>query len=235
MNIHLLLCDHIREQLQAEYGDYDDVFERFFADINPQVQLIVHRVCDGVFPSAAQLANADYFVLTGSKFSAFDELDWIIQLRTLVQQLFADGKKIAGICFGHQLIATALGGECERSEQGWGVGVHTYTTASDPLLRQRELKLIVTHQDQVTVAPTGADVIASNDFCPIAGFLIANQILTFQGHPEFSKAYAQVLMELRKGCIDEHVYAVAKDSFSENHDGKMIAQLIVDFFRNTSD
>jgi len=42
-----------------------------------------------------------------------------------IAHLNDQAKRLVGICFGHQLVAQAFGGKTEKSEKGWGVGVHT--------------------------------------------------------------------------------------------------------------
>ena len=39
---------------------------------------------------------------------------------------------MVGICFGHQIIAKALGGVVSKSDKGWGVGIHTYELNTSP-------------------------------------------------------------------------------------------------------
>lgn len=50
-------------------------------------------------------------------------------------------------------------------------------------------------------APEGATVIASSDFCPIAGLKYGDQILSFQPHPEFTADYERVLIDARRGSV----------------------------------
>ena len=124
-------------------------------------------------------------------------------------------RPLVGICFGHQVIARALGGRVEKYQGGWGVGVHNYTVCESlPVLPEaEELALCAFHQDQVVEKPARARVILRSDFCENAGLLYDQHILTFQGHPEFSKVYEKALIDLYDGQQLTHEQAMlARDS-----------------------
>ena len=77
---------------------------------------------------------------------------------------------MVGVCFGHQLIAQALGGTARKSEKGWGLGRHVYDVAAgNGLIDGRHIALACSHQDQVITPPAGATTILSSDFTPMPG------------------------------------------------------------------
>ena len=105
-----------------------------------------------------------------------------------------------GICFGHQIIAQALGGRVEKSAKGWGLGVHSYAgDLKGPL--PGPLMLQAFHQDQVTEPPEGAVVLAGSEFCPAGALLYPGFAVTIQGHPEFDHAFATALLDNRRGAV----------------------------------
>ena len=109
--------------------------------------------------------------MTGSPSSANDGFDWIERLSDLIVDADSKNKRIVASCFGHQLIADALGGRVEKSDKGWGIGRHTYAVHArrewmDPPLP--ELSLLACHQDQIVEPPPGAEVLASSPFCEYA-------------------------------------------------------------------
>ena len=141
---------------------------------------------------------------------------------------------LLGICFGHQLIAQALGGTVAKSKKGWGVGVNAYAV-DDALLEQadgKELCLLASHQDQVMQMPPGAKKIATNAHCEVGGMVLGEHILTFQGHPEFTPEYARAILSFRHDMIGEQrAEEGLKSLVSEKHEGARAARWILDFLR----
>ena len=68
-----------------------------------------------------------------------------------------------------------------------------------------------------------------SDFCPIAGMLVEDHILTFQGHPEFGVGYARDLLDIRRTAVGEEKFLKAVDSFSQAPDQRRVAGWIIDF------
>ena len=151
----------------------------------------------------------DAYLVTGSKADSFGPDPWIQTLKTFLLDRYERGDKLLGVCFGHQLLALLLGGKAERASQGWGMGIHQYQLNEradwmSPALP--DLTLLISHQDQVTRLPENARVIASSDFCPYAAYAIGDQVLCFQGHPEFVHDYSRELLELRQQHLGEELY-----------------------------
>ena len=137
-----------------------------------------------------------------------------------------------GVCFGHQLLALLLGGRTERAAQGWGVGTHSYQLKQKPEWMSPaldELTLLISHQDQVTQLPQNATLLASSDFCPNAAYAIGDQVLCFQGHPEFVHDYSRALMELRQDFLGEAVYSQGVSSLDRDHQGAAVAEWMMRF------
>lgn len=157
-------------------------------------------VMDGKIPSRPDLCDA--WVLTGSKYSVLDENQWIRDTEAFVRQAKAAGVPVVGICFGHQLIAQALGGTVKRSDGGFLVGDQTYANDAVPMPALRNtFSLCAFHEDQVVKAPEGAEVIASSPQCPIAGLHYPGWGLSVQAHPEFSIEYTRDLISSRRGTV----------------------------------
>ena len=118
------------------------------------------------------------------------------------------------------------------AEQGWGVGIHRYSLAAhapwmDPQVS--ELTLLISHQDQVTELPQGATVIASSDFCPNAAYHIGDQVLCFQGHPEFVHDYSKALLDARQAYLGDEVYHKAVASLATEHQGDLVGEWMLRF------
>ena len=95
-----------------------------------------------------------------------------------------------------------------------------------------DLRLLVSHQDQVIELPPGARVLAGSEFCENAVCEIGDHILTFQGHPEFVPGYAQAIMNHRRELLGEDVYATGIASLAGEHEGERVAEWILKFLKN---
>ena len=146
--------------------------------------------------------------------------------------MHSEEKKIIGICFGHQLVAEALGGKTGQAETGWCVGVHKnkFTDAAEDYgLTRNEFKIPSNHKDQVLELPPGGKLLARTETCPISAMGLGDHILTFQGHPEFSEGYARALFDMRRKIFGEMRYREAINSFKNETNNSQVASWILDF------
>ncbi|WP_299495607.1 GMP synthase [uncultured Shewanella sp.] len=237
MKVGLLLCDDVREQLQVKYGDYPHMFSALFAPCEPSggVTLVFYRVLDGHFPQ--DIDECDGYIISGSRDCVNDDLAWIHALEDYVRQLNERQKKCVGICFGHQMIAKALGGTVARSKKGWGLGVMTSQLSktmpwmADAADGISTLSLVMSHQDQVISLPPSANILASSAFCPYGMFQMGSHFVGIQGHPEFSTDYCHDLITLRSEIISAELLKQSILSLNTQPDALWIAQSIVNFFK----
>ena len=230
VRVGLLLCDDVDASAQLEYGDYASMFARGLDAADGDFALAAYRCYQGELPSSADAHDA--YLISGSRCSVYESLDWILRLREFVRECHARRKKIVGICFGHQLLADALGGATHKAADGWGIGVHqTHIRESQPWMcasandspndssndasndAPNEYNLVVIHQDQVTALPPGFRAIAHNDFCPISMFVDADDnVLGIQGHPEFDARYCAYRLQSRKPQLSASAYQQSLES-----------------------
>jgi GMP synthase-like glutamine amidotransferase len=195
MKINILLCDTFPGLLPPEIPSYVSMLQQLFSAADPEAQYEVFDVRQGVYP--ATLRNGELYLITGSNASAYDATPWVAKLREFIRLLYAGKMKIAGICFGHQVVAQALGGNVARAAQGWGAGVRSSQVVDDSAAAyfpNRQMRLLYHHHDQVVTLPPDAVRFAASEFCPNEGFLIRNHVLTFQGHPEHTHDYNRYLL-----------------------------------------
>ncbi len=232
MHIGLLQCDDVNPALIERHGNYPAMFQALLTRSDPDIRLSVWRCLDGEFPE--QLDACDGWLITGSKHGVNDGLAWITTLCEFVRRVHAAKLPLVGVCFGHQVIARALGGEVEKHARGWGVGLSfNRVCAQRPWMQppQAGLDLIVSHQDQVSVLPADARVLADSAFC--AFYLIeVGSCLGVQGHPEFSPAYSRDLMRLRREQIGEHRVREGEASLSVAPDSAVMTQWMLAFIRH---
>lgn len=188
------------EELAAEYGDYPGMVASWLEPFDATFR--AYAVLDGELPNSP--TDCDLWVITGSRFAVYEDHAWIGPIESFIRDCRAAGSKMIGICFGHQLIAQALGGRVEKSEKGWALGVHEYSTAGWPTSlgpNPGSIRIQAFHQDQVISPPEGAITVATSDFCEFAGLWYPGFALTVQGHPEFPTRYISDLMEFRRGTV----------------------------------
>lgn len=223
MKIGILRAGHSPEELTESLGNYDEMFEKLL-DGN-DFEFETFSVVDGVFPSGAEAA--DGWLITGSKHGAYEDHPWIPPLENLIRDVHATGKPMIGVCFGHQIIAQALGGKVEKFGGGWSVGRTEYTLDGAPVA------LNAWHQDQVVELPHDARVVGSSDFCANAMLAYGDSIWTVQAHPEFPAEFIDGLIKTRgKGVVPENQLEAATAVLPEPTDSQRIAAHMAQFFKS---
>ncbi len=218
------------EDLATKFGDYPGMVRQWLGDLN--ADYTAYPVLDDNFPTSAQ--EADLWVITGSKFGAYEDHSWVPPLEAFIREVRAANRLMFGICFGHQIIAQALGGVVRKSEKGWGLGIHEYQTTPDwpQELGEAPGKIAIQayHQDQVEEKPHSAVTIASTTFCEHGALWYPGFAITIQGHPEFAKPFASALIESRRGSVlmDEDVVQGLRNMAIEDNRA-MLASLVKKF------
>jgi len=233
LRIGILNADDVRDELSPEFGEYPSMFEQILGQAALDLGIGIHfqswNVHRGEYPQSLDLV--DGFVITGSKHSVYDDEPWIRRLGQFVETLHLQRKKLVGICFGHQLVAHQLGGRTAKSDQGWIIGRQTAHFTQDCEFGEKgeSFNLLSSHQDQVLVAPTNAQILAQTDFCPISMMKIDSHILTVQSHPEFSVGYAEPLYGLRQASFAPELYRSAQASLALPLDRVKVSRWLLEF------
>uniref|UniRef100_A0A6A7G8N2 Glutamine amidotransferase YLR126C n=1 Tax=Hirondellea gigas TaxID=1518452 RepID=A0A6A7G8N2_9CRUS len=191
----------------------------------------------GEFPTTDQLSDYEAVVITGSKHDAHGSDCWIQKLKELCRAIHVRKQKLLGVCFGHQVIANALGGKSGRSDVGWKIGIQTIKL--NDLAHQKfknvpsELDLCKVHQDQVLVLPPCAEVLAQSDGVSAEIFSIGDHVLCVQGHPEFNQNIVDEIITTREkaGSFSAEVATAARKSLSIEPSRKESQQLLKQFLK----
>jgi GMP synthase (glutamine-hydrolysing) len=224
MKIGILQTGKVPADLDAENGEYPEMFMRLLDDQGFTFQS--WAVLDNEIPQAC---DADGWLITGSRHGVYEDHAWIPPLEQLIRDIVADNRPLVGICFGHQIIATALGGRVEKYDGGWAIGPQVYDFADGPKTIQ------AWHQDQVMTPPKGAQTVASNDFCKHAALLYPGQAYTVQAHPEFNDTYTQGLIETRApGVVPDDLQQQALARMGTPLSTQDLATQFARFFRERS-
>ncbi len=222
MRIGILQTGQSPDMLRSEMGDYPDMFTRLLAgrDLN----FTSYHVEAMEFPE--RVRDCDGWLITGSRHGAYEDHPFIAPLEAFIREAHAEKVPMVGICFGHQIIAQALGGKVERYPDGWAVGPTEYDFGGETVTMN------AWHRDQVTKRPDAAEVVACNDFCANAALVYGDWAFSVQAHPEFPDAFVDGLMRTRgPGLVPDEVMAAARAKLGHPNSSAAIADRIADFFK----
>jgi len=195
MKIGILQTGHVPDALQEAHGNFDAMFRTLLDGRGFTFQ--TWYVVDGELPERPD--DADGWLITGSRHGVYESHDWIAPLEEFLRKTYAANVPIIGVCFGHQILAQALGGKVAKYDGGWSIGAVDYPGGD---------RIMAMHQDQVLEPPDDAETIASTDFCAHAMLAYGDRALSIQPHPEFTAAFMDDLLTAREkvfpaGMTDE--------------------------------
>ncbi|MBZ0123581.1 MAG: type 1 glutamine amidotransferase [Roseovarius sp.] len=221
MKIGILMTGHAADDIREGHGDYDAMFARLLAGRG--FDFVSYDVEGGQLPGSPEAC--DGWLITGSRHGVYEDHPWIAPLEEFIRAVHAADRPMIGVCFGHQIVAQALGGKVVKYPGGWAVGRSGYRIDGE------ELALNAWHQDQVVELPPGARVIGSSDFCANAALSIGDTILTIQPHPEFAAPILSDLIRLRgRGVVPDDLLAAAEARLDTPTDADRFADRMAEFF-----
>jgi GMP synthase-like glutamine amidotransferase len=223
MRVGILLAGRCPTELRERHGDYDEMFERLLQGRG--FEFTTYAVLDGVLPAHA--SAEDGWLVTGSKAGVYEDHDWIPPLQALLREAYANAVPTVGICFGHQILAQALGGTVRKFPGGWSVGLKHYALQGDV----EEARVLAWHQDQVIEPPPDARVVGSSPFCRYAALAYGDKAYSIQPHPEFTNEFVTDLLAVRRNILPEHVFADAEASMGPQTSSAQIADRIAEVLR----
>lgn len=241
MRIGILETGEVAEDLRARHGDYPAMFRSLLSVADPTLDFFTVRVVAGEMPARPQ--GADGWLVTGSRHGVYDGLPWIAPLAAFLRECVAARVPVVGICFGHQILAEALGGRAVKSDRGWGLGVQDYEIVARPSWLTHvpdRFAVRALHQDQVVALPADATVLARSPHCALAAVAYGDpedpDAVSLQPHPEFGAAFMDELLALRAGTAFPTADAdAARATLSRPVASDAWARLIVDYFRRAAE
>ena len=130
LKVSILETGKLPQNLENKFGDYPKMFNDLFKQSNLNFEIKTYDLINKDFP--INIDNTDLLLITGSSYGVYENVPWISKLKNLIKKIYKLKTPLIGICFGHQVIAEALGGKVEKSSNGWGVGVHRYERKLNP-------------------------------------------------------------------------------------------------------
>lgn len=230
MTVNILLCDTFPGFLPDFIPSYEGMLTKLFSTVSPDVRFRVFRAMDGELPEADPAGGL--YLIPGCNRGAYEPEPWIRQLLDWIRAANEREVRLAGICFGHQCIAQALGGRVEKAPMGWGTGLResrVVDAAGLCYFPDGRMRLLYNHHDQVVALPPEARLVATSPFCPIESFRIGHHVLTFQGHPEYTPEYSRHLLLNHAAHEPEEVRQRGLESLCGTaHEGLAAARWMVD-------
>ncbi len=219
-------------------GDCDEMFINLLSE--PGATWEVYDVEHGVFPE--DVSGHDGFVITGSRYSVYDDKPWIRELLELVREIHRRDIRLLGVCFGHQAVATALGGETGLNPKGWDIGLRelTFTESAKALPSFRNMhhptRILVSHMDAVTRMPEGAERLAYSPRTESEMFRLGRSVLSLQGHPEYDRGVIEEIIDLLAGhsILPADRAEEGRASLHEEPDNALFRDLLKGFLQGSS-
>jgi GMP synthase-like glutamine amidotransferase len=235
MKIGILESGLINKKLCDRYDSYPLMFASLLDRAGPDFEYRSYSVVRSEMPGS--IDDCDGWLITGSRHGAYEKLDWMLALEGFIRELYRASVPLVGICFGHQIIAQALGGEVVKSDKGWSIGVQSYDIdiVQDWMTEvPGQVHIYSFYQDQITVLPPGVSVFSSSVFCPYAGLSYGDSIISVQAHPEVELEYILALIDIYGGNIIPEAVATEALHKIQNSglraDTQMLADWLGSFF-----
>jgi GMP synthase-like glutamine amidotransferase len=228
--VALLVCDQPNKEYLDDFGDYSDMFSASF----PSIEFTTFNLFKNEFPLDVKKFKA--FFMTGSRYSVYDDYPWISKGKQLIREIYIEKLKFIGVCFGHQMLAEALGGKVSKAETGWNVGIKEFNITKKkkwmlPNVSSFHVQMMC--QDQITQLPSGAETLASAPDCPYGMITVDDHMFSLQGHPEFPINYGISLLNSRVERIGKEKSMQALKTYNSEVDLELINKYILNFLEAT--
>jgi GMP synthase-like glutamine amidotransferase len=227
--IGILACDHVSPELRAAARDrdYDDMYADMLRAAEPSIATRTYDVVGGELPASPD--ECDAWIITGARYDAYRDEPWIVALRKFIAGVLEHQSRLVGVCFGHQAVAHALGGQATNTGT-WKAGPQRLHVEDTPWFEGGSVRVNAMHQDVASAIPPGARTIATGDTAEHPMFLVGDNILCIQDHPEYDADYIGALVEFRRPRMGDEITDAAHATIArEQVDNAIVGRWLTDF------
>lgn len=230
--IGILACDHVGpELLDAARGrDYDAMYTELLQAAEPAIRTRTYDVVGGQLPDHP--AECDGWIITGARYDAYRDDPWIVALRQFIQRVHEHRARLVGVCFGHQVVAHALGGRAENTGT-WRAGPQQLHVEATEWFEGGSVVIHAMHQDVASIVPPGGRTIGHGSTADHPIYVVGDNILCVQDHPEYDASYIAGLVEARRPRMGDEITdaALTRIESDDTHNdvvGRWIADFLLD-------
>ncbi|KAH6850670.1 class I glutamine amidotransferase-like protein [Chaetomium sp. MPI-CAGE-AT-0009] len=246
IRLAILKTDEPIPAISTKLGGFDTIFTTLLrtacASLDPpqtlesQLTLTAHDVVRGDDSEYPDPDAIDAVLITGSRAAAYANDAWVVRLAAFVRCLLGEGRvRVIGVCFGHQIVARALGARVAPSPAGWELSVTEVELSREGrwVFGGRAWNIYQSHRDAVLELPPGVVPLASTEKCPIQAMYVPRQLITVQGHPEYTPFIMNEMLQARHkaGAYPDGLFEDAMRRARNKHDGVAIARVFLRFLR----
>ncbi len=234
MHIAFLDANTDRSAFAARHPTEVQKFRTLLAPVASDWNFSDFTVNAGVFPE--DITGFDGVMISGSPASVNDPDAWVARLKETIRAAVAADVPVFGACFGHQAVASALGGTVGKNPQGWVLGrVETGNHAPAPWMQGAApaMALHAAHTEQVTALPPGARALAGNASVPNGHIAVGRRVFTTQYHPELDQPFMADLITVMDGMMPPEALSEARAGLAGGVDDAQMARWIATFFRQS--
>ncbi len=220
-----------------QYGDFEEFIIRQ-ADLDHQQAVVIDVTKNMPLPKTRQLGGV---IITGSHSMVTDREVWSVTLGQWLRTLKDPGIPVLGICYGHQLLGQAFGGEVGYHPDGAEMGTVGISLTekgwSDPLLNCLPAEFCghVAHSQTVLKLPPNAVLLARNEYEHHQAFSLYGHIWGVQFHPEFNAGITHAYIEAQRDMLLQKGYDIKQlhDTVREHEYGKQLLKRFVEIVESS--
>jgi len=204
--------------IRARHGDFPHWF-RLGAQLSAERMRVVDVEAGDTLPAPSEVAGA---LITGSAAMVTDRAAWSERTAGWIRDAMDEQLPLFGVCYGHQLMAHALGGRVDYLPGGREIGTVTIRMldeAKTDLLTDKlpsEFRVHATHEQSVLELPKGATVLASSSRDPHHLVRYGANAMSAQFHPEFNA-------DVMRAYIDRKHHDMRREGFDPHHTFRQVA------------